>query len=84
MVPDGFFQRRTGGNIGNGSSSNVFSYVDTVGNTYARKVNAALNVITLDEESGSMANKMAKESLQVVGLSEGDDSSEVRLPGQSL
>lgn len=65
----------------------MFSYVDTVGNTYARKVNAALNVITLDEESGSMANKMAKESLQrlqVVGLSEGDDSSEVRLPGQSL
>ncbi|KAL0581740.1 hypothetical protein V5O48_000322 [Marasmius crinis-equi] len=52
---DGFFQLATGGNFGNGTNNNTFSYVDSAGNTYNRRVNAAFNNITLDEESGSLA-----------------------------
>ncbi|KAG1875293.1 hypothetical protein C8R48DRAFT_831164 [Suillus tomentosus] len=39
----------------NGTSDNTFSYIDTKGNTYARDVNAAYDVITYDEQSGSLA-----------------------------
>ncbi|KAG6900891.1 hypothetical protein C0993_010010 [Termitomyces sp. T159_Od127] len=45
-----------GGNYGNGTSGNTFNYTDAAGNTYTRRVNASLNVITLDEEGGSLAN----------------------------
>jgi hypothetical protein len=41
----------------NQSNSFRFSYVDLAGNTYTRRVNAALNNITLDEEGGSLATK---------------------------
>jgi hypothetical protein len=53
---DGFFQLATGGNFGNGTSNNSFSYVDTAGNTYNRRVNAALNVITVNHEDGTLAS----------------------------
>lgn len=44
------------GNTGtNGSSNNTFSYVDTAGNTFNRKVDAFLNKITLDQQSGNLA-----------------------------
>lgn len=43
------------GNFGNGTSNNTFSYSDTAGNTYNREVNAALDVITFNQESGSLA-----------------------------
>ncbi|EEB96963.1 hypothetical protein MPER_03812, partial [Moniliophthora perniciosa FA553] len=46
---------QTGGNFGNGTSNNTFSYVDAAGNTYNRRVNVAYNNIALDEESGSLA-----------------------------
>ncbi|KZT32653.1 hypothetical protein SISSUDRAFT_1066759 [Sistotremastrum suecicum HHB10207 ss-3] len=45
----------SGGRIGNGTNNNVFSYVDTKGNTFSRRVNAADNNITLDVESGSLS-----------------------------
>ncbi|RDB21368.1 Peptide-N4-(N-acetyl-beta-glucosaminyl)asparagine amidase A [Hypsizygus marmoreus] len=51
----GFFNVASTGNSGNGTNSNVFSYTDLAGNTYKRKVDAALNVITSDEQSGSLA-----------------------------
>ncbi|KAL0071407.1 hypothetical protein AAF712_001264 [Marasmius tenuissimus] len=57
QTADAFFQLATGGNFGNGTSNNTFSYADTAGNTYNRRVNAAFNNITLDEESGSLAGE---------------------------
>ncbi len=38
-----------------GTNNNVFSYIDTAGNTFFRTVNAALNNITLDLQSGTLA-----------------------------
>ncbi|KAF8172815.1 peptide N-acetyl-beta-D-glucosaminyl asparaginase amidase A-domain-containing protein [Mycena galopus ATCC 62051] len=43
------------GNMGNGTSNNTFSYTDPAGNTFNRRVDAAFNNITLDEESGSLS-----------------------------
>ncbi|KAG2349899.1 hypothetical protein BDR05DRAFT_979958 [Suillus weaverae] len=51
----GYLTIFTTGSTANGTSNNSFSYVDTKGNTYARDVNAAYNVITYDEQSGSLA-----------------------------
>ncbi|KAF7354571.1 Peptide-N4-(N-acetyl-beta-glucosaminyl)asparagine amidase A [Mycena sanguinolenta] len=53
QLAGGFFDSNTG--RGNGTSNNTFSYVDLAGNTYNRKVDAALNVITFDEVSGSLS-----------------------------
>ncbi|KAG6909710.1 hypothetical protein DXG01_015912 [Tephrocybe rancida] len=50
-----FFNIAPSGNSGNGTNNNVFSYSDSAGNTYQRRVNAASNNITLDVESGSLA-----------------------------
>ncbi|KAK7054898.1 hypothetical protein VNI00_003361 [Paramarasmius palmivorus] len=49
-------QPHTGGNFGNGTNNNTFSYSDAAGNTYNRRVNAAFNNITLDVEGGSLAS----------------------------
>ncbi|KAJ7940635.1 peptide N-acetyl-beta-D-glucosaminyl asparaginase amidase A-domain-containing protein [Mycena leptocephala] len=57
QIADGFFKVASTGNTGNGTSNNTFSYIDLAGNTYTRRVNAALNNITLDEEGGSLATK---------------------------
>lgn len=51
----GFFTLSPSGNFGNGTNNNAFSYVDAAGNTYFRTVNAALNNITLDHQSGTLA-----------------------------
>ncbi|TFK76438.1 hypothetical protein BDN72DRAFT_235731 [Pluteus cervinus] len=51
----GFFIISSAGNSGNGTNSNVFSYSDSQGNTFNQEVNAVLNKITLDTESGSLA-----------------------------
>ncbi|KAG7092458.1 hypothetical protein E1B28_008812 [Marasmius oreades] len=56
QTADGFFQLATGGNFGNGTNNNTFSYIDSAGNTYSRRVDAAFNNITLNEESGSLAH----------------------------
>ncbi|KAJ8489682.1 hypothetical protein ONZ45_g13482 [Pleurotus djamor] len=55
QLAEGFFTIAPTGNTGNGTSENQLTYVDSAGNTYAREVNASLNVITLDRESGSLA-----------------------------
>jgi hypothetical protein len=51
----GFFLISPNGNTGNGTNSNVFSYVDQAGNTFFRTVDAVLNNITLDKQSGTLA-----------------------------
>ncbi|KAK0228539.1 peptide N-acetyl-beta-D-glucosaminyl asparaginase amidase A-domain-containing protein [Armillaria fumosa] len=55
QITTGFFQTASTGNTGNGTSNNTFTYSDTAGNTYQRIVNAALNNITFDKQSGSLA-----------------------------
>lgn len=42
-------------NTSNGTNSNTFSFKDAAGNTFQRRVDAALNIITLDEQSGNLA-----------------------------
>jgi len=54
QVAGGFFTVASTGNTGNGTSNNTFSYVDLAGNTFNRRVDAAFNNITLDEQSGSL------------------------------
>ncbi|KAF8990702.1 hypothetical protein BDZ89DRAFT_1086977 [Hymenopellis radicata] len=76
---DGFFQLRAGGNFGNGTNNNTFSYVDTAGNTFSRRVNAALNVITLDEESGTLVPASAQKNSPTMTVVSAD---QVRLPGK--
>ncbi|KAJ3779303.1 peptide N-acetyl-beta-D-glucosaminyl asparaginase amidase A-domain-containing protein [Lentinula raphanica] len=56
QIAGGFFEESSAGNTGNGTSNNTFSYVDTAGNTFSRTVRAALNNITFDVVSGSLAN----------------------------
>uniref|UniRef100_A0A0W0F927 Peptide N-acetyl-beta-D-glucosaminyl asparaginase amidase A N-terminal domain-containing protein n=1 Tax=Moniliophthora roreri TaxID=221103 RepID=A0A0W0F927_MONRR len=55
QTANGFFSMRKGGNTGNGTNNNIFSYKDASGNTYNRRINAAFNNITLDEESSSLS-----------------------------
>jgi hypothetical protein len=55
IISGGFFHISSGGNTGNGTSNNTFSYVDLAGNTYDRKVSVALNNITSDHQSGTLA-----------------------------
>lgn len=73
----------TGGNYGNGTSTNTFNYTDTSGNTYTRRVNATLNVITLDEEGGSLTNtNLAKLAPEVsTPFVQDHHDGQVRLPG---
>ncbi|KAJ3813211.1 peptide N-acetyl-beta-D-glucosaminyl asparaginase amidase A-domain-containing protein [Lentinula aff. lateritia] len=56
QIAGGFFEELSSGNTGNGTSNNTFSYVDTAGNTFSRTVRAALNNITFDSISGSLAD----------------------------
>ncbi|KAI9566425.1 peptide N-acetyl-beta-D-glucosaminyl asparaginase amidase A-domain-containing protein [Boletus coccyginus] len=55
----GYFTITTPRNAGNGTSNNTFTYTDTKGNTYDRRVNAAYNVIVYDQQSGSLATSTA-------------------------
>ncbi|KAI0928911.1 hypothetical protein AcW2_004771 [Taiwanofungus camphoratus] len=52
----GYFEETPSGNYGNGTSNNTFSYVDLQGNSYDREVNASLDVITYDHQSGTLAS----------------------------
>ncbi|KAJ7464627.1 peptide N-acetyl-beta-D-glucosaminyl asparaginase amidase A-domain-containing protein [Mycena latifolia] len=60
QVAGGFFNISSAGNSGNGTSNNTFSYIDTAGNTFNRRVDAAFNNITLDEQSGSLSRAPEK------------------------
>ncbi|KAJ7918128.1 peptide N-acetyl-beta-D-glucosaminyl asparaginase amidase A-domain-containing protein [Mycena leptocephala] len=66
QVAGGFFTLAPTGNFGNGTSNNThvfipaFSYIDGAGNTFNRRVDAAFNNITLDEQSGSLSPVPAK------------------------
>ncbi|GLB34950.1 putative peptide N-acetyl-beta-D-glucosaminyl asparaginase amidase A [Lyophyllum shimeji] len=75
----GFFNVAPTGNTGNGTNSNVFCYSDSAGNTYRRRVNAVLNNITLDVQSGTLAPDAQRDSMgsppAVVG------PTRARLPG---
>ncbi|KAL4265299.1 Peptide-N4-(N-acetyl-beta-glucosaminyl)asparagine amidase A [Pleurotus pulmonarius] len=81
QLADGFFNVAPTGNTGNGTSQNQLSYVDLAGNTYNREVNAALNVITLDKQSGSLA-PVQLTTLQKATVSPKEATfGSVRLPG---
>ncbi|KAJ3558288.1 hypothetical protein NP233_g11538 [Leucocoprinus birnbaumii] len=84
QLADGFFHLMTGGNTGNGTSSNVFSYKDDAGNTYSRQVDAQFNVITLDRQSGNLAPAPAPAPLVIQEASSMGFSAPrlPRLPGQ--
>lgn len=75
----GFFQLAPTGNSGNGTNSNILIYADAAGNTYRREVNAVLNNITFDKESGSLAptTQARLTPVQVISGSAG----QARLPG---
>ncbi|PPR06641.1 hypothetical protein CVT26_001183 [Gymnopilus dilepis] len=55
QTADAFFLISPNGNSGNGTNSNAFSYVDQAGNTFFRTVDAVLNNITLDKQSGTLS-----------------------------
>ena len=70
-----------GGNFGNGTNNNTFNYVDVKGNTYTRRVNAAYNVITFDQQSGTLAPD-GQSYYGISGSSEGLEAFlGARLPG---
>lgn len=76
----GIFQETSTGNTGNGTSINTLNYVDLAGNTFSRQVNADLNKITLDHQSGSLAS--APSSLRVQAPSGQEMTmAKARLPG---
>ncbi|KAF8654060.1 hypothetical protein AX16_003594 [Volvariella volvacea WC 439] len=76
----GFFHLSSSGNTGNGTSNNTFSYSDFKGNIFQREVNAALNVITLDQSSGSLAPLSVQRTVSSKQVPAGEFSA-VRLPG---
>jgi hypothetical protein len=79
VISGGFFHISSSGNTGNGTSNNTFSYIDPAGNTYNRKVNAALNNITFDHQSGTLApgSQVHFPGIPLASLAGGG----VRLPG---
>ena len=68
------------GNTGNGTSNNTFAYSDQAGNTFNREVDAAFNVITSDQQSGTLAPAPAEVSPQSI-VSSFDGFGVARLPG---
>ncbi|TFK29941.1 hypothetical protein FA15DRAFT_630689 [Coprinopsis marcescibilis] len=55
QLANGLYTISPTGNFGNGSNSNVLSFLDDEGNTYRRRVNSVFNNITLDEITGNLA-----------------------------
>ena len=55
-----------GNTPGNGTSNNTFAYSDQAGNTFNRVVDAAFNVITRDQQSGTLASAPAEASQSIV------------------
>ncbi|KAF6760173.1 peptide N-acetyl-beta-D-glucosaminyl asparaginase amidase A-domain-containing protein [Ephemerocybe angulata] len=81
--PGGYYTIASTGNFGNGTNNNTFAYSDADGNTYSRRVNAAYNVITLDEIEGTLAEPTVS-SLGVEQAPLGTEESfgsVVRVPG---
>ncbi|KAJ7155962.1 peptide N-acetyl-beta-D-glucosaminyl asparaginase amidase A-domain-containing protein [Mycena crocata] len=78
QVAGGFFTIASTGNTGNGTSNNTFSYVDTAGNTFNRRVDAAFNNITFDEQSGSLSP--AQKSSAGPSIHSSDSFAGARLP----
>ncbi|KAG6866918.1 hypothetical protein C0991_003833 [Blastosporella zonata] len=77
-------QLMTGGNFGNGTSNNTFDYTDLAGNSYTRRVNAALNIITFNQEGGNLARPGSAEvSVETTPTrwTPAEDHGQVRLPG---
>ena len=50
------------GTTGNGTSNNTFSYTDEAGNTFNSVDDAAFNVITVYQESGTLAPTQAPDA----------------------
>jgi hypothetical protein len=67
------------GNTWNGTSNNTFAYSDQNGNTFNRVVDAALNVITSDQQSGTLAPAPSEASQSSVSFLDG--FAVARLPG---
>ena len=75
----GFFAVTPKGNTEGGTSNNTFAYFDQAGNTFNRVVDAALNVITSDHQSGTLAPAPAVASQSKVSSPNG--FAVARLPG---
>ncbi|OCH93376.1 hypothetical protein OBBRIDRAFT_859505 [Obba rivulosa] len=56
QTASGVFVETAQGNFGNGTNNNTFTYVDNLGNSFNRDVNAAFDNITLDHQSGTLAS----------------------------
>ncbi|KAF5326368.1 hypothetical protein D9611_000008 [Ephemerocybe angulata] len=83
QIASGYYTIASTGNFGNGTNNNTFAYSDADGNTYSRRVNAAYNVITLDEIEGTLAEPTVS-SLGVEQAPLGTEESfgsVVRVPG---
>ncbi|KAK7693712.1 hypothetical protein QCA50_003284 [Cerrena zonata] len=57
QLSGGFFTIASTGNTGNGTSQNMFSYVDVAGNTYDREISSVNTNITSDHQGGTLAPK---------------------------
>ena len=68
------------GNTGNGTSNNTLDYFDETGNTYHRVVDAALNKITSDQQSGTLAPAESQPIIPPLSTSL-EFAGVVRLPG---
>jgi len=78
QLAGGYFVIANTGNTGTGTSNNTFSYTDLAGNTYNREVKAALNKVTYDHQSGTLARGSGPHSS---GFSIASLAGGVRLPG---
>ncbi|KAL4067629.1 peptide N-acetyl-beta-D-glucosaminyl asparaginase amidase A-domain-containing protein [Scleroderma citrinum] len=56
QLATGFFAISSAGNTGSGDNNNTFSYVDSQQNTYNRVVDAVLNKVVYDQQSGTLAS----------------------------
>jgi len=74
----GIFVSSPNGNTANGTSNNTFNYFDQAGNTFNRVVDAAFDVITKDQQSGSLAPAPA---VSQSGISPFNGFAVARLPG---
>ncbi|KAI9453624.1 peptide N-acetyl-beta-D-glucosaminyl asparaginase amidase A-domain-containing protein [Lactarius psammicola] len=80
QLAGGSFHLAPTGNTGsNGTSNNTFDYVDTARNTYTRRVNASRNVITFDNQGGSLAPSAVPDRSLAVSPAHAD--MKARLPG---
>jgi len=83
QLAGGSFHIAPTGNTGsNGTSNNTFNYIDTAGNTYTRQVKASRNVITFDNQGGSLAPRAVPSQSLAVSPAEAEMNARLpRLPG---